>query len=347
MKRIIAVFLTITVFMLCFNAAAFAKEKTKISDTMRQAMSAASDDAKLEAYIWLYCHIDDDEVFRQAVKECGYIGGLPVNMTLDEVYAYKAAYSRIVSEQEAAVSHNFVGKLGVGEEDIVYLGKHPYVILKLTKAQINEADTFSEVSGIDYANDAPADAPADKPENSKIYEEQVKNIHPFLYGYRELYYHSGGDGAVDWVLITGSTATIVDQALYMVIGNRVVIKPQGTIPFGHGYAVYDVKQNTAKTVSANILSQYDGLEEAFNKYGCGKLIGDLDGNDEISIADATIIQRCQAQMRDYPDSDLIQPYEEVEGALKYYSDFNRDGKRDINDATAIQRFLAGYSYPKS
>ena len=347
MKRIIAVFLTITVFMLSFSISVFAKEKTKISDTLQNAMSEASDDAKLEAHIWLYCHIDEDEVFRQAVKECGYIGGLPLNMTLEEVYAYKAAYNRIVSEQEAAVSYNFVTKLGIGEDDIIYLGKHSLVVLKLTKAQINEAETFSEVSSIDYANNAPAEAPADKPENSKIYEEQVKNIHPFLYNYGELYYHAGDDGVVDWALITGSTATMVDKALYMVIGNRVVIKPQSISPFGHGYAVYDVKQNTVKAVSAGMLSQYDGLEEAFNKYGCGKLIGDLDGNDEINIADATIIQRCQAKMREYPDSDTIQPYEEVDGALKYYSDFNRDGKRDISDATAIQRYLAGYSHPQS
>ena len=32
--------------------------------------------------------------------------------------------------------------------------------------------------------------------------------------------------------------------------------------------------------------------------------------------------------------------------LTYYSDFNRDGERDITDATCIQRYLAGLPYPK-
>ena len=131
----------------------------------------------------------------------------------------------------------------------------------------------------------------------------------------------------------------------MVIGNRVVIEEQYTAPFGFGYAVYDVQHNTVKAIYSEILDQYDGLEEAFNEYGCGRLLGDIDEDDDISIIDTTILQRCEANISDYPANDTIRLFGDVEDALTYYSDFNRDGDRDIIDATCVQRYLVGMTYP--
>lgn len=313
---------------------------TKISEALQQVMKAIPDGEKIEVHIWLYCNIDKEAVRRQAMKECGYIGGLPLNMTLEEVYAYKAAYNRIVSEQEAAVSNSFVEKLCIAEEDIVYLGNHTYVIAKLTKEQINVADTYAEVESIDYV-DAPITEPADtQTDSANLFEDRVKELYPFLYNYSELYYHSDNNGDVDWVLITGEEEAVFPEPLYQVIGNRVIIEEQQTAPFGFGMAVYSVTQDKVSPIYDGMLSQYDGLEEAFNEYGCGKLIGDSDGDGSITILDATVIQRCLASLRDYPAGDVIQPYGEVDGALKYYSDFNRNGEREILDATAIQRNLA-------
>ena len=177
-------------------------------------------------------------------------------------------------------------------------------------------------------------------DSANLFEDKVKELYPFLYNYSELYYHSDNNGDVDWVLITGEEAAVFPEPLYQVIGNRVIIEEQQTAPFGFGMAVYNVAQNTVSPIYDGMLSQYDGLEEAFNEYGCGKLIGDVDGDGSISILDATVIQRCLASLRDYPDSDVIQPFGDVESALKYYSDYNRNGERDIIDATCIQRHLA-------
>ena len=346
MKKVIALLLSIILVFGC-GVAAVSASTTKISKALQQIMKEIPDDEKIEVHIWLYCNIDKDAAHRQAMKECGYIGGLPLNMTIDEVYAYKAAYNRIVSEQEAAVANSFIEKLGIAEENIVYLGKHPYVIAKLTKDQIIEADTFPEVESIDFV-DSPITEPADvKSDSVNLYEDKVKEIYPFLYDYSEVYYHSNNNGEVDWVLITGEEGAVFPEALYQVIGNRVIIEEQPTAPFGFGMAVYNVTQNTVLSIYDGMLSEYDGLEEAFNEYGCGKLIGDVDGDNSISILDATVIQRCLASLRDYPDGDLIQPYGEVDGALKYYSDFNRDGERDILDATCIQRYLVGLPNPRA
>ncbi len=51
-----------------------------------------------------------------------------------------------------------------------------------------------------------------------------------------------------------------------------------------------------------------------------------------------MIQRCTAIMAQYPEDDEMgSPI----GNIRCYSDFNRDGERDILDATAIQRYLIG------
>ena len=149
---------------------------------------------------------------------------------------------------------------------------------------------------------------------------------------------------VDWVLIKGSEATVVPEPIYQLIGNRVVIDSQWTAPFGFGIGVYNVSQNTVTSVYDGMLEQYDGLVEAFNEYGCGRLLGDLDGDDMISVIDATVMQRCEVHIRNYPADDLICAGEDFDNALTYYSDFNRDGDRDILDVTAIQRYLVDLPY---
>ena len=317
MKKALSVVLTFVIILSCVSVTAFAAG-TKISESLAQMMEQTSDDQMITVHVWLYSNIDKEAARRQARKECGYIGGLPLNMTLDEVYAYKAAYNRIVSEQEAAVANSFVEKLGIAEEDIVYLGKHPYVIAALTKGQINEADTYSEVKSIDYV-DAPETEPVNnQADSANLYEDRVKELYPFLYNYSELYYHSDTNGDVDWVLITGEEGVVFPEPLYQVVGNRVIIQEQQIVPFGFGMAVYSVAQNKVSPIYDGMLSQYDGLEEAFNEYGCGRLIGDIDGDNEISVTDVTFLQRCDIHSREYPESDVIRPYGEVEGALKYY-----------------------------
>ena len=73
-----------------------------------------------------------------------------------------------------------------------------------------------------------------------------------------------------------------------------------------------------------------------------QMMGDIDHDNDISIIDATIIQRCEANISNYPETDRIDILDESAlNGVKYYSDFNRDGERDIVDATCIQRYLVG------
>ena len=133
-----------------------------------------------------------------------------------------------------------------------------------------------------------------------------------------------------------------------IIGNRVIIS--GTYPvFTFGMALYDVKEDTFYDLyTLKDYDHYDGIAEAIDLNGKGKLLGDLDGDDNISILDATLIQRCEINVTDYPESDWINESDLVNDSfnpIHYYSDFNRDGDRNILDATCIQRYLIGATYP--
>ena len=326
MKKTIALLLSFILIISC-SAIAVSAVTTKISESLQQIMKATPNDEKIEVQIFLYSNVDKAAARQQAIKECGYIGGLPLNMTLDEVYAYNAAYNRIISEYETAAAESFVEKLGIAKEDIVYLGS-PCVIAKLTKEQINTADTFAEVESIDY-DDSPAIEPTDtQVDKGNIYEDKVKEIYPFLYEYSELYYHSDNNGDVDWVLITGEEAAVIPEPLYMVIGNRVIIEEEQKAPFGFGMAVYDVVQDKVSPIYEGMLNQYDGLEEAFNKYGCGRLIGDIDGDDNTTVLDATLLQKYSIGKADLTAEQLA------------VADVNKDNNVDILDATAIQKYAA-------
>ena len=162
----------------------------------------------------------------------------------------------------------------------------------------------------------------------------------FFYFYDEPYEHRDSSGDVDWVLIQAETFIAQDVVYEGIVGNRFVFRPTPSYPFESGYGIYDVKKDIFVPLPCGTESDYDGMTKALDTFVTGRLLGDLDGDDSITVVDATILQRCEAKMRDYPaDDERSYPY----GKIRYYSDFNRDGERNILDATCIQRYLVGLS----
>ncbi len=175
----------------------------------------------------------------------------------------------------------------------------------------------------------------------------------YLYPYEELFEHKTGD-ETDWVLLYAEIGMIEPWNACCLIGNRVLIGSTRE-EFDFCYGLYDAREDAFYDLSEMMdYSSYPGLGQALDTYvtgrafGQGRLMGDLDGDDAVDIADATIIQRCEAEIRDYPESDLIDARHNISyyysSRPTYYSDFNRDGERNIIDATAIQRYLADLPY---
>lgn len=156
--------------------------------------------------------------------------------------------------------------------------------------------------------------------------------------YDEMFEHHDAAGKVDWVLLRVESMTQLTVIYHELIGNRVVTKSRVSAPFDSGYGVYDVKQDRFIPLDGKTVEEYDELKKIFDEIGEGKLLGDIDGDDSITILDATLIQRCNAKLAEYSEADeMAIPL----GSIRYYSDFNRDGNRNVIDATRIQRYLIG------
>ena len=139
-----------------------------------------------------------------------------------------------------------------------------------------------------------------------------------------------------------------------VVCNRVIRKDGWDAPFSTDFGLYDVKNDIFIDINNEIMNgsnfrpaDYPGFIKVFDEnasqtdvYEFNRLLGDLDSDGEISVIDVTIIQRCEAKVCDYPENDemiWLDCDSKINPAC--FSDFNRDGERDILDATAIQRYL--------
>ena len=188
----------------------------------------------------------------------------------------------------------------------------------------------------------------------KGYIDHVDPDIPLFSSIETLYEHHDQTGKTDWAMIY---APGMDQAAWTgvaIIGNRVIESGTG-IPFEFGMALYDAEKDTFYDLNkVTDYSAYNGLAKALDQYGKGHLLGDIDDDDKITVFDATFMQRCISKATKYPAKDWIyasndsNPYFEYNPRFKsihYFSDFNRDGKRDILDVTCIQRYLVGMTYP--
>lgn len=165
--------------------------------------------------------------------------------------------------------------------------------------------------------------------------------------YEELYYHKDKDDRIDWALIEVRARQQKPTVVFSVIGNRVFDYDDWQCPFASGYCVYDVVNDKFSDASDADNEKFPGfsraVDEAVKKSpynNRGRLIGDMDGDDELTMIDATLIQRCDIRIRDWPEDDLIKPEGHTyKKPPTYYSDFDRNGERDIVDATKLQRYV--------
>lgn len=341
MKKALSILLAIAVLLSCMTITAFATG-TKISDSLLQVMKAMPDNERIETCIWLYYQHDADLIEHKTFEECGLTAG--TCMTLEEVDIYSKTYNRIAGELEAAGNKALIEKVGVADEDIIFCGTtSPLVILRLTKEEIYTIAELDEVQILDYGDTVLVNEPTPSSDSYRsrfedYCDQQFNDVE--VLRYKELYRHKDKNGETDWVLINGYTNMEYPAPLNTIIGNRVILLGSCGVPFDSGYGVYDVKNDTFVDAQSASRKGYDGFVKVFDELGSGRLLGDLDGDDQLTIIDATVMQRCQVGVRDYPTDDEIRVDDGLWSySAKYYSDFDRDGTRSILDVTKLQRYL--------
>lgn len=219
---------------------------------------------------------------------------------------------------------------GDGEQDWISMGSDPekYVVNLRFEHAMDQAPTVF-----------PMELPIEN-----LYKDKFLEVYPEvnLTKYQELFYHKDKNGEIDWSLITAYSNLVSPMPIYYEVGNRIIYGFNDYSPFVFGCGIYDVKKGQFFDIVSVDLNDYEGLEEQFNQTNFGRLIGDTDKDNKISILDATIIQRRLAGIQDITD-DIVEFYSESAGGkvVKYYSDYDRDGVRSVLDATHIQKHLAG------
>ena len=168
-----------------------------------------------------------------------------------------------------------------------------------------------------------------------------------LIEYDEPYYHYDDNGNVDWAIVYAITLSppILDTA-YIVVEDILIRNiPIGT--FGVDYGIYSVEDDRFFSIDRVLDNpKYKDIPEALRTIEAGEIIGDMDYDRKLTVKDATFIQSAIANIVEFPLEDRVD-YQTVDYSeamteeLTYISDYNRDGKRDIKDATAIQRRVAG------
>ena len=161
MKRLFAVLICAALILSCFTATAYAADNDKISSVLQTRMDQMTDAEKVE--VWIFT--DSPEDFNRPFELSEYVdhqtrqeildvygteeGNRILRMrTAEDTNIFWTAYNRILFELESKNNRAVVEKLGVKEEDIVYLGCS--MILNLTKQQILAAAALDEVQRLGY-----------------------------------------------------------------------------------------------------------------------------------------------------------------------------------------------------
>ena len=247
------------------------------------------------------------------------------------------------------------------------------------KVTFNPDDESIDIKLLEEYGEQPTTVPTEAATEPKdLYRERLKeryNLSEFdgdwytyqLKSYKELYYHRDSSGEIDWALIQCYCNIATPVEMTAVVGNRVLHPGTAYYPFDTTFGIYDVKND--KFIDPSWSGQdylggkeaykYDGFVRAFDEIvgggmgepladvdyrGKGRPLGDIDNNGELDITDVTMVQRCDAQIMEYPATDELWLTYDYNGD-HYYSDFNLDGERDIVDATCIQRYLVDMDYP--
>lgn len=166
----------------------------------------------------------------------------------------------------------------------------------------------------------------------------------------------------DWVLFSGGAtydAWDADtESMCATLGNKLVYVDKAGAPFKLNYGVYDTKSGLFYDLLDAWNMDFENLRDVWNAlpptgYGLGGvyasprfltfLIGDADEDGEVTILDATHIQRGIADLGDIEAMETIDLAKRplLRGTkIRCSADFDRDGDITILDATRIQRDIA-------
>ena len=167
------------------------------------------------------------------------------------------------------------------------------------------------------------------------------------YYYDERYYHyvdeNNSESDIDWAIVYALAYATDGTGIKRIVADRVIATGMD-VWYTHGWALYDAATKEFISIDKVDIAKYDGFEKGLAEAKVGKPFGDADLDGELSVLDATYIQRAIARLSEFEDRDDLSQYDtrgvNYDRPLNYISDIDGDGERTILDATAIQMKLA-------
>ena len=158
--------------------------------------------------------------------------------------------------------------------------------------------------------------------------------------YQEVYYHpydkDDKEYGTDWAIVEASISGIVACAEYeRIVGGRLLWAPNTfQQPFAFDIGIYDAEKDQFFDIETIDFDDYPGLYEVWQTMDIGELTvkeqpGDADGDLNVTILDATKIQRGLAGLDSR--NSIVAAGADVDG----------DGDMTVMDATRIRRNIAG------
>ncbi|MBQ2824808.1 MAG: hypothetical protein IJF19_00915 [Clostridia bacterium] len=132
------------------------------------------------------------------------------------------------------------------------------------------------------------------------------------------------------------TGTVQDAHIV----NDIVLEGKARTPFTYHYGVYVFETGEFLDIIDVPESDLEAKENIYKCINYSYRMGDNNRDFNLTIQDATYMQKCLAKLKDFREDDEITMYFQNPKKRVYISDYNRDGMRNIKDATAIQKRLA-------
>ncbi len=340
MKRVLGVLLVVVLLLSVAVISTFAQETSVIDESVLQVLNSVENECNIKVVVELRDYLDEVEsakITMQTNTMCGYTKDEAD--TKDKLGEWLNTQTALTNEFYENANKDIVEQMNLSSDELLEYFQTKYTLF-VTKERILEISAINGVVNINLKGGFV------KPDSEHLYEEQLYKkyyIESDIYKYDEVYYHRNKNGEIDWTLIETVFQYAQPLNVYAVIGDRVWLGDSvwPTV----NYCIYDVEETKFFDICQINWDDYDGLEDVILSLELGVPIGDADVDGQLSVLDATYIQRTLAKLIIFPTDDLSSYFRVTQDELNYLSDIDRDGERSIIDATLIQMKLAKLDVP--
>ncbi len=161
------------------------------------------------------------------------------------------------------------------------------------------------------------------------------------------YYSATGDESTpDYILAFAGERMVSPAYSAGAFGDKYLLQVYNIYyPYTLGYHIITTEDMKVYTLREAWNAQLEGIEAVFEDFGLGIKRGDSDQDGEITIKDATLIQKYIASLEKLIDDTVSGFAEAGQGEGGFFSarvsDMNCDKEVNIKDATEVQKFVAG------